>query len=148
MARHEEYSLLLLAGGKNARMGAVKAELLFDGQVFATITDSLRVQQLHSLFREAIPAENPNPLPPQNMSVWFTDENGDVCIYQLTTQDDLYWIGDTCYDYGPDDGRETFFRHFGITFTDTEILYELRTPGDASRLNQALLLMQEQQSKN
>ena len=32
--RHEQYSLLLLAGGKNARMGAVKAELLYEGKTF------------------------------------------------------------------------------------------------------------------
>ena len=32
--RHDEYSLLLLAGGKNARMGAVKAELLYEGKTF------------------------------------------------------------------------------------------------------------------
>ena len=34
MARHDQYSLLLLAGGKNARMGAVKAELLYEGKTF------------------------------------------------------------------------------------------------------------------
>jgi len=34
MARHDEYSLLLLAGGKNARMGTVKAELLYKGKTF------------------------------------------------------------------------------------------------------------------
>ena len=34
MARHEEYSLLLLAGGKSARMGTSKAELLFEGKTF------------------------------------------------------------------------------------------------------------------
>ena len=34
MARQDEYSLLLLAGGKNARMGAVKAELLYEGKTF------------------------------------------------------------------------------------------------------------------
>ena len=34
MARQDEYSLLLLAGGRNARMGAVKAELLYEGKTF------------------------------------------------------------------------------------------------------------------
>ena len=34
MARYDDYSLLLLAGGKNARMGAVKAELLYEGKTF------------------------------------------------------------------------------------------------------------------
>ena len=34
MAQQDEYSLLLLAGGKNARMGAVKAELLYEGKTF------------------------------------------------------------------------------------------------------------------
>ena len=34
MTKREEYSLLLLAGGKNARMGAVKAELLYEGKTF------------------------------------------------------------------------------------------------------------------
>ena len=34
MARQDQYSLLLLAGGKNARMGAVKAELLYEGKTF------------------------------------------------------------------------------------------------------------------
>jgi len=126
----------------------VKAELLMDGQVLATITDSVRVQQIHAMFQEAIPAEAPDPLPPQNMSIHFTDENGDVCFYPSTAQDDLYWIGDSCYDYGPDDARETLFRHFGITFTDTEILYELRTPGDSQRLSQALLLLKEQSAQN
>ena len=122
----------------------VKAELLFDGQVFATVTDPVRVQQIHALFQEAIPAESPDPLPPQNVAIHFTDENGDVCVYPLTTQDDLYWIGDTCYDYGPDDARETLLRHFGITFTDPDILTELRTSGDSPRLTNALRLLQPQ----
>ena len=34
MARQDQYSLLLLAGGKNARMGAIKAELLYEGKTF------------------------------------------------------------------------------------------------------------------
>ena len=34
MPRQDQYSLLLLAGGKNARMGAVKAELLYEGKTF------------------------------------------------------------------------------------------------------------------
>ena len=34
MSRQDQYSLLLLAGGKNARMGAVKAELLYEGKTF------------------------------------------------------------------------------------------------------------------
>ena len=34
MARCDEYSLLLLAGGKSARMGQNKAELLFEGKTF------------------------------------------------------------------------------------------------------------------
>ena len=34
VSRMEKYSLLLLAGGKNARMGAVKAELLYEGKTF------------------------------------------------------------------------------------------------------------------
>ena len=34
MARHDQYSLLLLAGGKSARMGSNKAELLFEGKSF------------------------------------------------------------------------------------------------------------------
>ena len=34
MARNEQYSLLLLAGGKSARMGTSKAELLFEGKTF------------------------------------------------------------------------------------------------------------------
>ena len=34
MERYERYSLLLLAGGKSARMGTSKAELLFDGKTF------------------------------------------------------------------------------------------------------------------
>jgi len=34
MARCDQYSLLLLAGGKSARMGTSKAELLFDGKTF------------------------------------------------------------------------------------------------------------------
>ena len=34
MAIHEEYSLLLLAGGKSARMGTGKAELLYEGKTF------------------------------------------------------------------------------------------------------------------
>ena len=34
MARHEQYSLLLLAGGKSARMGTSKAELMFEGKTF------------------------------------------------------------------------------------------------------------------
>ena len=34
MARADQYSLLLLAGGKNARMGAVKAELRYEGKTF------------------------------------------------------------------------------------------------------------------
>ena len=34
MARQDQYSLLLLAGGRNARMGAVKAELLYEGKTF------------------------------------------------------------------------------------------------------------------
>ena len=34
MARADEYSLLLLAGGKSARMGAVKAELVYQGKTF------------------------------------------------------------------------------------------------------------------
>ena len=34
MARQDQYSLLLLAGGRNARMGTVKAELLYEGKTF------------------------------------------------------------------------------------------------------------------
>ena len=34
MARSDQYSLLLLAGGKNARMGKIKAELLYEGKTF------------------------------------------------------------------------------------------------------------------
>ena len=34
MSRQDQYSLLLLAGGKNARMGTVKAELLYEGKTF------------------------------------------------------------------------------------------------------------------
>jgi len=34
MARHKQYSLLLLAGGKSARMGTHKAELLYEGKTF------------------------------------------------------------------------------------------------------------------
>ena len=34
MARFDQYSLLLLAGGKSARMGTSKAELLFEGKTF------------------------------------------------------------------------------------------------------------------
>ena len=34
MARCDQYSLLLLAGGKSSRMGTNKAELLFDGKTF------------------------------------------------------------------------------------------------------------------
>ena len=34
MARNEQYSLLLLAGGKSARMGTSKAELMFEGKTF------------------------------------------------------------------------------------------------------------------
>ena len=34
MDRHSQYSLLLLAGGKSARMGTSKAELLFEGRSF------------------------------------------------------------------------------------------------------------------
>ena len=34
MERHNQYSLLLLAGGKSARMGTSKAELLFEGKTF------------------------------------------------------------------------------------------------------------------
>ena len=34
MSIQDQYSLLLLAGGKNARMGAVKAELLYEGKTF------------------------------------------------------------------------------------------------------------------
>ena len=37
MARADQYSLLLLAGGKNARMGAVKAELMYRGKTFLEI---------------------------------------------------------------------------------------------------------------
>ena len=126
----------------------VKAELLFDGEVFSTVTAESTVQQLHTMFQESVLAESPDPLPTQNLTIRFTDRNGDVCIYPSTIQDDLYWIGDTCYDYGPDDARETLFRLFGITFTNTDILYELRTPGDTTRLSQALLLLIEQQSQD
>ena len=34
MARRNQYSLLLLAGGKSARMGTSKADLLFEGKTF------------------------------------------------------------------------------------------------------------------
>ena len=34
MARNEQYSLLLLAGGKSARMGTSKAELMYEGKTF------------------------------------------------------------------------------------------------------------------
>ena len=34
MARQDQYSLLLLAGGKSARMGTSKAELLYEGKTF------------------------------------------------------------------------------------------------------------------
>ena len=34
MSRAEEYSLLLLAGGKSARMGTAKAELMYEGKTF------------------------------------------------------------------------------------------------------------------
>ena len=34
MARRDQYSLLLLAGGKSARMGTSKAELIFEGKTF------------------------------------------------------------------------------------------------------------------
>ena len=34
MARHDQYSLLLLAGGKSARMGTSKAELMYEGKTF------------------------------------------------------------------------------------------------------------------
>jgi len=34
MARHDQYSLLLLAGGKSARMGTSKAELVYEGKIF------------------------------------------------------------------------------------------------------------------
>ena len=34
MARNEQYSLLLLAGGKSARMGTSKAELVYEGKTF------------------------------------------------------------------------------------------------------------------
>ena len=34
MQRHKQYSLLLLAGGKSARMGTSKAELLYEGKTF------------------------------------------------------------------------------------------------------------------
>ena len=34
MARYKQYSLLLLAGGKSARMGTSKAELMFEGKTF------------------------------------------------------------------------------------------------------------------
>ena len=37
MARADQYSLLLLAGGKNARMGAVKAELKYQDKTFLEI---------------------------------------------------------------------------------------------------------------
>ena len=34
MARQDQYSLLLLAGGKSARMGTNKAALLYEGKTF------------------------------------------------------------------------------------------------------------------
>ena len=34
MARQDQYSLLLLAGGKSARMGTNKAELVYEGRTF------------------------------------------------------------------------------------------------------------------
>jgi len=34
MSRHNQYSLILLAGGKSARMGTNKAELLYEGKTF------------------------------------------------------------------------------------------------------------------
>ena len=34
MTTGKEYSLLLLAGGKSARMGSSKAELLYEGKTF------------------------------------------------------------------------------------------------------------------
>ena len=34
MARADNYSLLLLAGGKSSRMGTNKAELLYEGRTF------------------------------------------------------------------------------------------------------------------
>ena len=34
MHRRDRYSLLLLAGGKSARMGTSKAELLYEGKTF------------------------------------------------------------------------------------------------------------------
>ena len=34
MERRNQYSLLLLAGGKSARMGTSKAELLYEGKTF------------------------------------------------------------------------------------------------------------------
>ena len=34
MVRRDRYSLLLLAGGKSARMGTSKAELLYEGKTF------------------------------------------------------------------------------------------------------------------
>ena len=36
MPRQDQYSLLLLAGGKSTRMGSVKAELLYEGKTFLT----------------------------------------------------------------------------------------------------------------
>ena len=49
--RHEQYSLLLLAGGKNARMGAVKAELLYEGKTFlAHMLDKARQLGIQKIY--------------------------------------------------------------------------------------------------
>ena len=51
MARNEEYSLLLLAGGKSARMGQSKAELLYEGKTFlAHMLDKARQLGIHRFY--------------------------------------------------------------------------------------------------
>ena len=51
MARRDQYSLLLLAGGKSARMGTGKAELLYEGKTFlAHMLDKARTLGLEKFY--------------------------------------------------------------------------------------------------
>ena len=58
--RHEQYSLLLLAGGKSSRMGRPKAELQYQGKTFLEhMLDKARVLGIRNCFISG--CESPRP---------------------------------------------------------------------------------------
>ncbi|MBQ2926984.1 MAG: hypothetical protein IJD98_00260 [Oscillospiraceae bacterium] len=124
----------------------VAANLLYKGECIAALADDSTLPQLYDMFRNALPTQPPDEDIPFDLEVSFTMEDGTTRCVQATILDDLYRIEDAYYDYGPDDARESLFRHFGLTWTDPEILALLRhrtSTDDAERLHQVFSLLQD-----